>query len=139
MNPDLLGPMMFGFAFFGSYMVGLASITEVLLFFLGLGLLAVEIYVMPGMIVFGITGFLCIVAGLIFSQQEFYFPQGGDQSAVFLNNLVDFGLVMLCVMVGIWVVYANLDRIPLLKNAIQAPPQPGDGGMTQWRDDTVAQ
>jgi membrane-bound serine protease (ClpP class) len=124
--PGILGVMMFGFAFFGSYMVGLASITEVLLFFLGLGLLAVEIYVMPGMIVFGITGFLCIVAGLIFSQQEFYFPQGGDQSAVFLNNLVDFGLVMLCVMVGIWVVYANLDRIPLLKNAIQAPPQPGD-------------
>lgn len=121
--PGILGVMMFGLAFFGSYMVGLASISDVLLFFLGLGLLAIEIYVMPGMIVFGVAGFLCIVAGLIFSQQDFYLPSNATQSQALLDNLINFGLMMVFVMAGIWGVYANLHRIPYLKHAVQNPPE----------------
>jgi membrane-bound ClpP family serine protease len=36
---------------------------------------------------------------------------------------------MVLVMLGIWSVYANIHRIPILKNAVQTPPQAHDAGV----------
>ena len=103
-------------------MVGLAEITEILLFFLGLALLATEIFFFPGTIFFAIAGFLCIVAGLILSQQSFVVPNGVAQQGIMIQNFMNFGLVLLCVMLGTWAVYANIHRIPFLRLAVQTPP-----------------
>src|SRR5690606_31931060 len=45
--PGVLGTLFLGLAMFYSYLVGLAEITEILVFFLGLLALAVEIFVLP--------------------------------------------------------------------------------------------
>lgn len=51
--------------FFGSsYIVDLASIIEILIFVVGLGLLIVEIFVIPGFGVFGILGVILMMASL---------------------------------------------------------------------------
>lgn len=55
--------------FFGThYIVHLAEWDELLLFVVGLGLVGLEIFVIPGFGVVGLAGFLCIGASLIFSQ-----------------------------------------------------------------------
>ncbi|WP_375585287.1 nodulation protein NfeD [Cyclobacterium xiamenense] len=46
------------------YLTGLASNLELVVFILGIILLAVEIFVVPGFGVFGILGIVCILAGL---------------------------------------------------------------------------
>lgn len=54
--------------FFGShYIINLASSIEIILFFVGVGLLLVEIFVIPGFGVAGIAGIACIVGGLYLS------------------------------------------------------------------------
>jgi membrane-bound serine protease (ClpP class) len=55
--------------FFGShYLVRLAEFRELLLIVVGLGLLAVEIFVIPGFGIAGIAGIVAMVAGLVLSQ-----------------------------------------------------------------------
>ena len=49
------------------YIDGLAANWEVLLFILGIGLLAVEVFVIPGFGIAGIAGIVCTVAGLSLS------------------------------------------------------------------------
>lgn len=49
------------------YIDGLAANWEVLLFLLGVGLLAVEVFVIPGFGIAGIAGIVCTVAGLSLS------------------------------------------------------------------------
>ncbi len=63
--PGIAGICLLAVFFFGHYVAGLAGLEDILLVGIGLVLLAVEIFVIPG---FGITGFLgiaCIMAGLI--------------------------------------------------------------------------
>ena len=49
------------------YLDGLASYWEILLFLVGIVLIILEIFVFPGFGVSGVTGIICIVAGLVFS------------------------------------------------------------------------
>ncbi|RMF58445.1 MAG: nodulation protein NfeD, partial [Calditrichaeota bacterium] len=54
--------------FFGShYIINLASSMEIILFVLGVILLLVEIFVLPGFGIAGIAGIVCIFAGLFLS------------------------------------------------------------------------
>lgn len=54
--------------FFGShYIVNLANIIEIILFVVGVGLLLLEIFVIPGFGITGIAGIIMMIAGLYFS------------------------------------------------------------------------
>jgi membrane-bound serine protease (ClpP class) len=54
--------------FFGSsYILQLASIIEILMFVVGLGLILVEVFVIPGFGVAGISGIILVIASLFFS------------------------------------------------------------------------
>jgi membrane-bound serine protease (ClpP class) len=72
--PEILAVVCFVLIFFGHYLAGLAALTDVLLFLLGIGFLAVEIFLLPGFGVAGILGIVCILAGLILSMQDFTIP-----------------------------------------------------------------
>ena len=55
--------------FFGShYLVRLAEFKELLLILIGVGLLAVEVFIIPGFGVAGIAGILVLVAGMVLTQ-----------------------------------------------------------------------
>jgi membrane-bound serine protease (ClpP class) len=71
---EVIAVVCFGLVFFGSYLVGLAEVTEILLFVLGVGLLAVEVFLLPGFGVFGISGIIVIFISLILSMQSFTIP-----------------------------------------------------------------
>jgi membrane-bound serine protease (ClpP class) len=61
------------------YLDGLAANWEILLFFIGLVLLALEIFVIPGFGITGILGILCVFFGLTLSlinNDLFHFPNG---------------------------------------------------------------
>ncbi len=54
--------------FFGShYIINLASVIEIVLFIVGVGLLLVEIFVIPGFGLAGVGGIACIIAGIYLS------------------------------------------------------------------------
>lgn len=65
--PGTLG-LLFLALFFGShYIINLASSIEIILFFIGVGLLLLEIFVIPGFGFAGIAGIISIIAGIYLS------------------------------------------------------------------------
>ena len=74
--PGLIGVVCFGLFFFGHHVVGLAQAWEALVFLLGLALLAVEIFVVPGFGVAGVTGVILMLGALIMAQVPDLWPGG---------------------------------------------------------------
>lgn len=89
------------------YLEGLAENWEIIIFMLGIVLLALEFFVIPGFGVAGIAGIICIVAGLILSMVgnvEFDFApvKGSDitiAAATVISSIIVF-MVLLIIMGG---------------------------------------
>jgi membrane-bound serine protease (ClpP class) len=90
-----------GFGFFGvtaivafllvfgsNALLGTVASLEMLLFLIGLGLLAVEIFILPGFGVVGISGIALIGLSLVLSMQDFVFPATGWEWKLLGRNVV---------------------------------------------------
>jgi membrane-bound serine protease (ClpP class) len=73
--PGTVAALCFILVFGSSFMLGRVGSLEIVLFILGLGLLAVELFVIPGFGVIGISGIVLIAFSLIFSMQDFVIPR----------------------------------------------------------------
>lgn len=71
---EIIAITAFLLVFFGHYLVGLAEVTEILIFLGGLILLAVEIFLTPGFGVIGLCGIALIIISLILCMQGFTLP-----------------------------------------------------------------
>lgn len=72
------GGAMIALFFWGHFIVGLAGWEGVVLVFLGLALIAVEIFIIPGFGVFGISGIIALLGGLYLSARGQEFVTEGD-------------------------------------------------------------
>ncbi len=87
--PGIIGIICLGLVFFGQYMVGLASYTELLLLGLGLILMGYEIFVLPGFGVAGFSGIMLIGVGMVLAFQNFVLPDPDFpwQMALLMRNI----------------------------------------------------
>lgn len=120
--PGVLGVALLGLAMFSSYLVGLADITEILLLLLGLVALAVEIFFLPGTIVFGAIGFVSVVAAMILSQQTFVLPGSQSEHELLSTNLRNLLLVTVGVIVAFGAYIKLLPHIPIMNRVLLTPP-----------------
>jgi membrane-bound serine protease (ClpP class) len=72
--PGIVGILCLGLVFFSHYMVGLADYTELLIILIGILLLGVEMFVLPGFGISGVVGTALMALGLILSLQDFVIP-----------------------------------------------------------------
>lgn len=63
--PGIVGISLLALYFFGHFVAGLAGIEDIVLVAIGLALLAVEVFVLPGFGVIGLVGLGCVMAGII--------------------------------------------------------------------------
>lgn len=131
--PGVLGLLLLALAMFGSYLVGLAEWTEILLFFLGLGLIALEIYLLPGMMVFGVLGLFCVASGLVLSQQSFFLPANAAQESILLGNLTNILLLALVVLIGSIALWKLAPHVPVFNRILQPPPDVAQTGAAVGR------
>jgi len=73
--PETIAIACFVLFFFAKFMVGKADVLEIALFGVGAALLAVEIFLIPGFGVIGVTGALMMLASLVLAFQDFTFPR----------------------------------------------------------------
>ena len=130
--PGLLGAGFLGLAMFHSYLTGLADVGENVLFALGLFSLAVEIFVLPGTVVFGAVGFVCLVLSLVLSQQSFVWPSNAIEEGILLGNLVQLTVQFVVVLVLGAILWRVLPKVPwfnqvLLPSSGQVLTAPGAG------------
>jgi membrane-bound serine protease (ClpP class) len=123
--PGIVGLIALGLYFFGAYLANLSGFMEIIFFVIGLILLIVEIYVIPGFGIVGIAG-IGLMAGSLFFALFNLAPAGFDFN---LSRLHAPLLTMLVGVMGIVPVILFLDRLlphtPLYgRIALQPPTRP---------------
>ncbi|HEX6883264.1 MAG TPA: hypothetical protein VF530_07770 [Planctomycetota bacterium] len=119
--PGALALGAFAIVLFGRYLVGLADIPHVLLLVGGAGLVAVELFVLPGTLWFGLAGALAILLGLIwsFAGSRLGFEYGLDRAILVEESfrVVSAGFLALLV---VWGLSRLLPHTPLLSRMVLA-------------------
>ena len=77
----------FGVLFGAQYMVALADYAELVLLLLGIGLLFVEVFILPGFGVSGLAGMGLVLTALVLMFQDFTIPTDQFQTDLFAENL----------------------------------------------------
>ncbi|MDR2470674.1 MAG: nodulation protein NfeD [Treponema sp.] len=126
----------FVLVFGSSFLLGRVGSLEIILFMLGLGLLAVEIFLIPGFGVAGISGIVLIGLSLILSMQDFIIPRFDWEWGLMGRNAIVVTAGLLMAIVGIAVIALlgpktkMFDRL-MLKTRIEETASEGGG----WQND----
>ena len=118
----------FGLFFWSRFLGGTAGWLEVVLFLLGAGFIAIEVFVVPGFGVFGVSGALLCAFSLILASQTSLIPAtAGD-----VRELAKSLGAMTSAVVGVLVMAALFSRflpsIPLFNAMILTPPGTENAG-----------
>lgn len=101
-GPELLAVLCLVAFLFHGQLVGLAEWTEILLVLLGLALLALEVFVLPGTFVAGTMGAVMLAFGILLSMQGFVVPDGTIEWGMFRGNLaVVLGVALFVPVLGV--------------------------------------
>jgi membrane-bound serine protease (ClpP class) len=94
--PGVVGIITLGLVFINQYLVGMANATELLFAALGVALLAMEIFVLPGFGAAGLGGLICIAIGMVLSFQDFVIPDPALpwQGALLTANVIQVLMAM---------------------------------------------
>ncbi|MDR2047890.1 MAG: nodulation protein NfeD [Treponema sp.] len=134
--PGTVAIIAFLLVFGSSALLGKVGSLELVLFILGLGLLAVEIFVLPGFGVAGVSGLVLIAFSLIFSMQDFVIPRFEWEWNLMGRNTMVVVLALIAAITGIAVIALLgpktkiFDRI-MLKTQISETASDGGG----WKND----
>ena len=123
----ILSTICFGLVFYGRYLLGVADILEILLFALGLVLIAIEIFFAPGTLAFGILGGICVVGALILSFQGFVIPKDPIDLNVLTRNLTSFAGIAIAAGLGMFAVSFLLPKTPFVAWTRLHPPENVEG------------
>lgn len=108
--------------FWSAFLGGTANWLEVVLFLAGVLCILLEVFVVPGVGIFGLGGGLMVLASLVLASQTFIIPHNDYQVEQLRNSLL--GLVAAGVaLVGVGAVLRRyLPRTPMLGHMMLAPP-----------------
>ena len=112
--PGMIGILCLGLVFFSQYLVGLADYTELLILLIGFLLLGVEVFVLPGFGVAGISGLVLIAAGLVLSFQGFVIPDPSlpwEGPLLMTNLALVLGSFMAALFISLFMIRFVLPRI----------------------------
>ncbi len=108
--------------FWSKWLGGTADSLEVLLFLFGMLCVATEIFIIPGVGVFGVTGVLAIAASLVMASQTFNILDEGQSLQDATMTLGTLGIALLAVGAVAMTISRYLPQIPFLKQMILTPP-----------------
>ncbi len=110
------------------YLTGLAQWWEVALFFLGLVMIAIEVFLIPGFGVVGITGIICCVAALLAmvvpnAPDKLPLPDTDLDWSIFSSGAMALGIAFVCALAGMAGLARVLPKVPVAGRLILAPPR----------------
>lgn len=127
--PGLVAVICFAIIIGSKYLVGLANWVEVALFVVGILLLLIEIFVLPGFGIAGVTGILCILVGLFGMliknpPDRLPWPQSQFDWDLFTNGVLglSMGFVGFIILAGLLTKY--LPKLQFLSGLVLIPSTP---------------
>ena len=118
----LIAGLCFALFFWSRFLGGTADWLEIVLFLAGLGFLALELFVLPGFGIAGLSGMLLLGASLILASQDFVIPHTGQQLATLLTTLSVLTASMLIFFVLATVMSRYFGSMPILNRLMLQPP-----------------
>lgn len=117
--PGIMGIILLAIWFWGSHIAGLAGMEEVALFFLGVILLCVELFVFPGVILPGVIGLMLILVSILMGMIQHY--PGDPWYPTFpaiITSVMRFTPSLLIAITGAVLAAAFLPKVPMLNKLI---------------------
>lgn len=112
----------FSLFFWSRFLGGTAGVLELILFLLGFGLLALELLVIPGFGVCGVTGIGLVVASLIMASQTFSGLTAGQTLDRAAQGFMPIAAALVTVIASGFVLSRFLPALPWLNRMILTPP-----------------
>jgi len=124
--PGLVAVICFVIIIGSKYLVGLANWVEVLLFFVGILLLLVEFFILPGFGIAGMLGIICVLAGLFGMliknpPNRVPWPDGPANWDIFMDGLIGLSFGFLGFVVLAWILTKYLPKLQFLSGLILVP------------------
>ncbi len=107
--PGTIALICFAIVFGASGLMGNLGPAEILMFIIGVTLLLLEIFVIPGFGIAGIGGLALILASFVFSLQDFYWPEFDWQWSIARRN---FGIVGFSIFGGLMLIAVLMSLMP---------------------------
>lgn len=120
----ILAASAFGIFFWSRMLGGTATTLELAMFVMGLGCLAIEIFVIPGFGVFGVSGILMVVGSLVMASMTISGLGIQYDTEKALVAFAPFAASMVGVIIFAAILGKYLPHIPILNSMILAPPIP---------------
>ncbi|MCP4171237.1 MAG: hypothetical protein GY758_10755, partial [Fuerstiella sp.] len=118
----ILAAVCFALFFWSRYLGGTSGTLELIMFVLGLGLLAMEIFVVPGFGVFGVSGLLMMAGALVMASHTFSGMTAGQRFDESMSSLASLAGALVTVIAVAIFLNRFLPTIPLLNRLILTPP-----------------
>jgi len=116
----------FALFFWSRFLGGTSGMLEVVLFTVGVVFLAIEIFVIPGFGIPGVTGLLLMLSGVLLASHGFVVPQSSRDLQTFATSLAVIVASGVVFLVGATVISKRMGSIPILRNFAL---QPGGGAV----------
>ncbi|MEQ9408380.1 MAG: NfeD family protein [Fuerstiella sp.] len=114
--------VLFSLFFWSRYLGGTSGSLELIMFLLGIGLLALEIFVIPGFGVFGVSGILLMTGSLVMASHTFAGLTAGERFNESMSSLGSLAGALCTVIVVAMVLNRFLPSIPFVNRLILTPP-----------------
>ncbi|MDI9444390.1 MAG: NfeD family protein [Planctomycetota bacterium] len=118
----LIAGLCFALFFWSRFLGGTADWLEIVLFLAGLGFLALELFVLPGFGIAGLSGMLLLGASLILASQDFVIPHTGQQLATLLSTLSVLTASLLIFFLLATLMSRYFGSMPILSRLMLQPP-----------------
>ena len=130
--PGTIAIISFTILFTGGALLGTVGSLELLLFLAGIILLVVEIFLIPGFGVIGISGILLMVISLLYSRIDFIWPEFDWQWDLLYESILFVGLSLLLSLFCIALLSRFLPHLaPFKKLMLLTVQDPGQGFTVQ--------
>ena len=118
----LIGGLCFTLFFWSHFLGGTAGWLEVILFLAGLVFLAMEMFVIPGFGIAGISGLMLMAASILMASQDFVIPKTVYQTQTLQSNLMVLVGSGAGFLAGAFLLSRYLGKVPIFSNLMLAPP-----------------
>jgi len=134
--PGLAAVICFAIIIGSKYLIGLANWVEVALFVLGIILLMIEIFVLPGFGIAGLLGIMCILAGLFGMliknpPDKLPWPETPLDWQLFTNGVLGLSLGFVGFVLFAWLLTKYLPKLQFLSGLVLVPTAVQQGGEMQ--------
>lgn len=130
--PGLVAVICFTIIIGSKYLTGLANWVEVVIFIVGIILLLIEFFVLPGFGIAGVLGIVFIIAGLIGmlvrnSPDEWPIPRGDFGWDLFMRDALGFIIGFALFIVTAWLITKHLPKLGAFTGLALVPPEAKKG------------